>query len=132
MNFVNDDNFMLYAARHYDNPSCATEADFLDDVNRIKFILKMFKKYDRDGIINERLVLNHLILLYNVFERDALTRMLMLKLKPYASMLKPFLVLLSFWPNRIQHVGEEDSIIYGSEIQTDTNLQDRLRIIINA
>lgn len=129
MNYVSDDNFMIFAARYYDNPSCATEADFLEDLNRIKFIMKMFKRYEKDGNINERLVLNHLILIYNVFEREAATRLLVLKLRNYLSMLKPFLVLLNFWPERITKVGSEEAVILGSDIPMDQRLVEKLRKI---
>lgn len=129
MHFINDENFSLYAARYYDNPSCATQADFREDLNRIKFILKMFKRYERDGNINERLVLNHLILLYNVFERDACTRMLVLKLENHLHMLKPFLVLLNYWPEVITNVRYEGRIIFSSDVPMDFALVEKLRKI---
>ena len=129
MIYINDANFELYAARYYDNPSCATRADFLQDLNRIKFIMKMFKRYEKDGNINERLVLNHLILLYNVFEREAATKMLVFKLDKYLPMLKPFLVLLNFWPERITHIDCEGGVIIGSNIPMDMVLVEKLRRI---
>lgn len=129
MNFVSDENFSIYAAHYYDNPSCATENDLKEDLNRIKFITKMFKRYNRDGNINERLVLNHLILLYNVFDCNACTKMLVLKLNNYLPMLKPFLVLLSYWPEKITNVGSENSVIFGSDISMDMLLVEKLRKI---
>lgn len=122
MNHVDDDNFLVYAAKHYDNPSCSTWTEFLDDVNKIKFIVKMFRRYERDGFINERLVLNHIILLYNVFERDAITQMLAHKCRNHLPFLKPFLILLNFWPERLGG-------IIGSDISMDTELVERLRKI---
>lgn len=126
MKYVNNDNFMIYAARHYDNPSCATKADFMQDLNRINFILKMFKKYEKDGNINERLVLNHLILLYNVFDREAITKMLFLRMSPYLSHLKPFLSLLSFWPKSVTGVGDEAATIYCHDIDSNPEIAARL------
>lgn len=130
MKYVTHDNFMIFAAHYYDNPTCATEADFKCDLDRIKFILKMFKRYEKDGVINERLVLNHLILLYNVFEHDAATKMLVLKLDKYLHLLKPFLILLSYWPSeKIVDVGGENIIIMSSNVPMDAVLVDRLRKI---
>ena len=129
MKFISEENFIIYAARYYNNPSCSTEADFLQDVNKIKFIVKMFKRYEKDGVINERLVLNHIILLYNVFDREAATRMLVLKCQDHLSTLKPFLVLLNFWPDKIEHVGAHGAIIHGTDVMMDQFLVDKLRKI---
>lgn len=129
MKFVTEENFVIYAARYYNNSSCSTQADFLQDVNKIKFIVKMFKRYEKDGVINERLVLNHIILLYNVFEREAITRMLVLKCRNHLHLLKPFLILLNFWPEKIEHVGCDQNIIIGSDIPLDPILIDKLRKI---
>lgn len=129
MLYVNDDNYVIYAAHFYDNPSCATQKEFEEDIGRVKFIHKMFKRYAKDGTINERLVLNHLILIYNVFERKAATRMLVLKLGKYLHILKPFLIQLSFWPEKIDNVGSVGSVILSSDIPMDPVLIDRLRRI---
>lgn len=124
---VTNDNYALFAAKHYSNPSCLTEQEFKRDLERIKFIQKMLRRYQKDGFINERLVLNHLILLYNVFERDAITKILALKLREQLSLLKPFLVLLNYWPEQI--IGIEGGDVIGSNIPLDQNLVDKLRRI---
>jgi len=129
MIYVSDDNFVIYAARYYDNPTCTTESEFHDDLSRIKFILKMFKKYERDDVINDRLILNHLILLYNVFDHEAMTRILCLRLRQYLHMLKPFLVMLGYWPERITNIGAPGFIIIGSDIPMDNRIVERLRKI---
>lgn len=129
MNYVSDENFLLYAARHYDNPSCATEGDFFEDLNKIKFISKMFRRYEKDGVINVKLVLNHIILLYNVFDRDAITKMLALKLHNHLHMLKPFLILLNYWPEKIMNVGAPQFNIIGTNIPMDSNIVEMLREI---
>lgn len=129
LNYVSDDNFLLYAAQYYDNPSCKTESEFQEDLSRIKFIHKMCRRYEKDGSINERLILNHLILLYNVFERDAITKMLALKLREYLHVIKPFLVLLNYWPDKIMNVGAPNIHIIGSNIPMDGNLIALLRKI---
>lgn len=127
MDFVNDDNFVIYAAHFYNNRTCATKKEFEEDLKRIKFISKMFTRYERDRVINERLVLNHLILLYNVFEHQACTRMLALKLNKHLSYLKPFLVLLNFWPERITNYNGPNVVMIGTDIPMDDELIRRLR-----
>jgi len=64
---LNAKNFVLYAAKHYDNPGCESIEEFHDDLNRFKYIKRLFTKYQETGEIKERLVLNHLIALYNLF-----------------------------------------------------------------
>lgn len=120
---------MLYAAQNYENSSRATEIEFYGDLNRIKFILKMFKRYEKDNVINERLILNHIILLYNVFHHEAMTKMLVWKLRGYLHMLKPFLVLLNYWPEKILHVGAPNSNLIGTDISMDSKIVGLLRKI---
>jgi len=129
LKYVSDENFILYAAQHYENSGFSTEKDFYEDLNRIKYIHKMFRRYEKDKILNERLILNHLILLYNVFERDAMTRMLVIRLKDLLHILKPFLILLNYWPNNITNVGGPDMNIIGSNVTMDTTIVDILRKI---
>jgi len=128
MDYLNDDNFVIYAAHFYNNRTCATKKEFDDDLNRIKFIIKMFKRYEKDRVINERLVLNHLILLYNVFERDACTKMLVYKMEPYMSYLKPFLVFLNFWPERLTYT-DGTTLLNGTDIVMDDEIIRKLRAI---
>jgi hypothetical protein len=127
MNHVSDENFILYAARHYDNPFCATEKEFHDDLSRIKFIQKMFRRYDNDKTLNIRLILNHLRLLYNVFDHEHLTRMLVFRFRNHLHYLKPFLLLLGYWPEQITNVGAPNMNIKGSDIPMDTRIVQALR-----
>jgi len=129
INYVSDENFLLYAAQHYENAVCTTELEFYDDLSRIKFILKMFRRYEKDGIINERLILNHILLLYNVFDREAITKMLVLKLRDYLHLLKPFLVLLNFWPEKIINVGAPNMSVIGTDIPMNSDIVALLRKI---
>ena len=76
---LDDSNFMLYAAKFYENPRCVDIIEFTEDVNRIKYLRRLFKRYGTQGDMNHRLILNHLIALYNVFESKNLTRMLFYK-----------------------------------------------------
>ena len=80
MDRLDDSNFMLYAARAYINPGCVDILEFHEDLNRIKYIKRLFRRYSETGELKERLILNHLIVLYNVFDRVMLTRMLAYKL----------------------------------------------------
>ena len=126
--YVNDNNFMMFAIKHYDSPSCTGETEFREDLSRIRSIGRSFSRYKKTGKINERLVLNHLIVLYNVFEAQAMTKMLAFKLNNYLDYLKPFLMLISMWPDRIEGVGG-DYIIIGSDIFMDNQLVKKLREI---
>jgi len=95
MNELNDDNFLIFAIKSYDNPSCNGMSDLEEDLKRFKYIKRLFKRYENTGILNERLILNHVIILYNVFGQSA-TKMLFYKIETkYWSYLKTFLVFLN-------------------------------------
>jgi len=64
---INDDNFLMYAMKHYDNPQCKNIEEFHEDMNRIKYLKRLFRKYKTSGVLRERLILNHLIIFTNVF-----------------------------------------------------------------
>lgn len=126
---LNEKNFELFAAKYYDNPNCVDMIEFYEDLNRIKYLKKLFKKYKDSGDIKPRLVLNHLIVLYNVFNPPiACTMLLGLKLKEHMNILKPFLIQLSFWPDRFE-VG--DDVILDSNIGLDINIVNLLRKELN-
>lgn len=122
---LTDSNFLLYAAKHYDNPGCFNVTEFYDDLKRIKYIKRLLNKYQETGDLKERLILNHLITLYNVFGPVATTRMLFLKLEGYYESLKPFLVLLNYMPDVI--TGINDKNIYSSDITMDSYIVTILR-----
>lgn len=92
---LNDDNFLIFAIKNYDNPSCNGMSDLEEDLKRFKYIKRLFKRYENTDVLSERLVLNHLIVLYNVFG-NAATKMLFYKIEQkYWSYLKTFLVFLN-------------------------------------
>ena len=64
---ITNDNVLLFALKHYDNPQCEGEKEFYDDLKRFKYIKRLLKKYKVDGVVKERLLLNHIIILNNVF-----------------------------------------------------------------
>jgi hypothetical protein len=127
-NNLNAKNFVLYAAKHYDNPSCESIEEFHDDLNRFKYIKRLFTKYQESGEIKERLVLNHLIALYNLFGAVPTTRMLFFKLDGNWELLKPFLVYLGYMPERLYAIGEH-KVIIDSSIPLDDVIVNRLRNI---
>jgi hypothetical protein len=121
---LNDENFLLYCAKYYDNPQCHSTEEFLEDLNRIKYIKKLITRYVESGDLKERLILNHITILYNVFGAEALCRILFLKMKKQMSCVKPFLLLLNIMPDKIYNIAEEKII--------DTNLIIMDQKIINA
>ena len=121
---LTDNNFLLYAAKYYDNP-CHNTEEFLDDLKRFKYLKRLFVKYKETGELKERLILNHIIVLYNIFG-DHATPMLFLKLKGFEECLKPFLVLLSRLPQRVLC---SETIIHTSEINMDMKIVNELRKI---
>jgi hypothetical protein len=125
---LNDNNFLLYAAHHYLNP-CVDELEFIEDLTRIKNLRRLFGRYEKHGELKERLILNHLMVLYNVFEHRALTRMLVLKLYDQLHILKPFLMLLNYWPERVENIGTENITILSSDVIMDMRVVDVLRKI---
>ncbi len=125
---LDDSNFFLYAAHHYLNP-CVDQQEFIDDLARIKNIRRLFSRYERRGELKERLIINHLMVLYNVFEHKALTRMLAFKLYDYLHILKPFLMLLNYWPEVIDNIGTDNETIRSNDIVMDMVVVDVLRKI---
>lgn len=125
---LDDSNFFLYAARNYSNP-CVDEQEFLEDLNRIKNLRRLFGRYEKHGELKERLIINHLMVLYNVFEHRALTRMLAFKLFDQLHILKPFLMLMNYWPERIENIGTESITIVSSDVIMDMRIIEVLRKI---
>lgn len=99
---LNNANFELYAARHYRNSACLDAQDFYDDVAKFKYVVRLLRRYRDTGKIQERLVLNHIITIYNVFEIHAANRMIFhrvdLNLWP---VLKTFLIYLNYLPESL-------------------------------
>ena len=98
---LNDDNIVYFAMKNYSNPSCKNIEEFQEDFNRIKYVKRLFNRYEQSGVLRERLILNHIITIYNVFGVDASTRMLFNRLdERQYSILKTFLVYLNFCPEK--------------------------------
>jgi hypothetical protein len=93
---ITTNNFVMYAIKHYDNPQCEGEKEFHDDMKRFKYIKRLFKKYTLSGQLKERLLLNHIIILRNLFGTEACVTLLLFKTqKEYLSVLKSFLIFLN-------------------------------------
>ena len=126
--FLSDDNFILFTASNYNNPSCTGIEEFYDDLNHIKYIKRLFNRYLNDGILKDRLIIGHLILLFNVFgDRNAL-RILFHKLdKRYWSILKTFLIFMDRLPDKILGISEDILELDTVEISLDDNIVKMLR-----
>lgn len=93
---LTEDNFVLFASRYYNNPQCTSIEEFYDDLQRFKYIKKLLKRYEKNGDLQERLILNHLVIIYNVFGIQAANKMMFYKLDPqHWPAIKTFLIYLS-------------------------------------
>lgn len=95
-NELNDGNFLLFAAKNYYNPTCIDAEEFYEDLNRFKYIKRLITRYKDDGRLSINLLLNHFVVIFNVFGVDAGLRMIEFKLidDSNAHIIKPFLVFL--------------------------------------
>ena len=95
---LNKDNFILFAIKHYENPQAVTEDDFYDDLKRFKWIKRLLKKYKMNGDMNIHLLINHFLILYNIFG-DAATPLLFFKIdSEYWSFIKTVIIYLGRFP----------------------------------
>jgi len=121
---LTEDNFVLLAMNHYDNPQCTSVAEFEDDMKRFLYIKKLFFRYKSANDLKERLILNHIIVLYNVFG-DNTTKMLFTKIDDTCwDSLVTFLVYLQRMPDSIPELG-----ITLSKIKLDETIINILRKI---
>ena len=109
---ITSENVMMFAIRHYDNPQCEGEKEFQDDLKRFKYIKRLLRKYYETNILKERLLLNHFIVLNNVFGADACATLLIFKIqKEYWSALKSFLLYLNILKeDELQEVEEDEKV----------------------
>ena len=125
---LNDDNFLMFAMREYNNMQCTDVEEFYDDLKKIKYIKRLFNVYKNNGQLKERLILNHFIIFYNVFTVQAGTRILFYKIeKDFWPMLKTFLIFLDRMPEKIDSIRGET--ILTSNIKLDDGIVTRLRSI---
>lgn len=124
---LNDDNFIMFAMKFYENPHCTDLLEFHDDMKRIRYLKRLFKKYKQTGELKERLIINHLVVLYNMFDNRAMTRMLLLKMDGYYDCLKPFLIMLGYWTTSVGTV--KGKTLVDSDISLDQKIVETLRQI---
>ena len=106
---LNETNYIMFATKYYDNPQCTSIEEFNDDLNKIKYVKRLFNRFLETGELRVNLILNHLIVIYNVFENEAATRMLFFRVETkFYSILKPFLLFLSRLPNTVKGIDGED------------------------
>ena len=116
---LNDDNWMMYASKYYKNVQCTSVEEFYDDLQRFKYLKRLFKRYLNNDDLQERLILNHIIVLNNVFGIEETNKMIFYKIdKDQWPILKTFLVYLNFL--------SEDAYV---EIPLDQNIIKVLRAI---
>lgn len=96
---ITNENVILFAIKHYDNPQCEGESEFYDDMKRFKYIKRLLRKYRDSGELKERLIINHMIVINNLFGVDASSTLLIFKIEPeYWDILKTFMNFLGMLP----------------------------------
>jgi hypothetical protein len=123
---LNEDNFTLYAVKHYSSPHCIM-SEFEGDIKRTKYLKRLFRRYKVTKSLKERLILNHIILLNNVFGIEATSRILFYKIdeRDY-DILKTFLVYLNLMPDAIYGVNGKN--IYSRDIPLN---EDVVKVLVN-
>ena len=125
---LNEGNFLMYSMKEYNNIQCVDIEEYYDDLKKIKYIKRLFNIYLNDGQLKERLILNHLIVFYNVFPIQAGTRILFYKIEEqFWPMLKTFLIFLERMPDKIESI--RGKTILSTDIKLDDGIVTRLRTI---
>ena len=124
---LNNENWIMYAIKAYEKPNYVL-SEFKDDLKRINYLKRLFRRYRKQSDIKERLVLNHLIVLSNVFGPTVTSRLLFFKVaEEDHSILKTYLTFLNIMPDKI--TGIEGKDIHSSSIQIDMGIAEKLRKI---
>ena len=124
---LNEENFIMFAMKCYVSPNCLM-SEFEGDIKRIKYLKRLFRRYKVTKVLKERLILNHIILLNNVFGPDVTPRILFYKIdeKDYDT-LKTFLLYLGLMPDLV--IGINGKNIHTADIPVDMNVANILRTI---
>ena len=129
MSFDNltEDNVMLYAIKAYDKPNCIM-SEFSEDMKRFNYLKRLFRRYRKHNEMRERLVLNHLVVLNNVFGVEVTTRLLFYEMSPNDyPQLKTYLLFLSCMPDVI--IGIKGKNILSSSIEVNMEIANVLRTL---
>ena len=111
---LSNENIVMFALKHYDNPQCEGEKEFHDDMKRFKYIKRLLRKYKDHGVLKERLILNHIIVLNNVFGPDACSTLLLFKIEQeHWPQVKSFLSFLGMLPEKEMGDVHEDLYVSG-------------------
>jgi len=122
---LTSDNIMMYCMKAYDKPNMLM-SEFRDDMKRFNYLKRLFQRYRKYDELREQLVINHLVVLYNVFGPEVLTRLLFFKMsKEDYSALKTYLLFLSCMPDKVKGIKGHD--IISSEIPVDMTIAQSLR-----
>ena len=122
---LTNENIMMYAVKAYDKPNCVM-SEFKDDMKKFNYLKRLFKRYRKLGEVKEQLVLNHIVVLYNVFGAEVVTRLLFFKVaKDDYSALKTYLLFLSCMPEKVKGIKGYD--IISSDIPVDMTIAEILR-----
>lgn len=125
---LTEENFIIYALKNYDNPGCKGMEEFLDDLKKFKYIKRLLKKPGNGNNLRERLILNHIITLSNLFGVEPTTKMLFFKMeKKYWQQLKTFLVFLNYMPLKV--IISKTVEIADEDIEIDMAIMENLKNI---
>lgn len=125
---LTEENFIMYAVKNYDNPSCKGMDEFYDDLKRFKYIKRLLRKHNVGKELKERLILNHIIVLGNLFGIEATTKMLFFKLEQkFWPQVKTFLVFLNYMPMKV--IVSKDIEILDKDISIDEEILNNLKKI---
>jgi small nuclear ribonucleoprotein (snRNP)-like protein len=110
---ITSENIVMFAIKHYNNPQCEGEKEFYDDMKRFKYIKRLLRKHNDSDILKERLLLNHIIILNNLFGPEACVTLLLFKVqKEYWGTLKSFLLFLNILrDDELQSVEENIKVL---------------------
>lgn len=121
------DNYILYAMKSYDKPNCIM-SEFKEDMKRFNYLKRLFLRHRKYGEIRERLILNHLVVIYNLFGIESATRLLFYKIDPQDyNALKTYLIFLNFMPEIVRGIRNKN--ILSCDIEVDLEIAERLREI---
>lgn len=126
---LTESNFLLFAAKHYDNIFYDT-IEFNEDLKRFAYIKRLFNHYEKTNELKERLILNHLVIIFNMWPHGAIP-MLFVKLKGYESLLKTFLVFMERMPEEIRGIGIEFRTVRSKDIPIRQEVLDILKKSVN-
>ena len=125
---LNEKNYVHFGMKYYVNIQCTSVDEFNEDLNKIKYVKRLFNRFLETGELRINLIMNHLIVIYNVFETEAATRMLFFRVeKKFHSILKPFLLFMEKLPEEVK--GINGKTINTKEIPlNDTTIKELRKI----